>query len=145
MPAVFPSIRAFDVPGRDPNPAKMDQQNWLAFVDACHWIERNTPRDALFLTPRSKSVGFKWYAQRAEYVTWKDCPQDAAGIIEWKERLTRIDDWREAYSENGYTRAEFAALAKQTGVEYVLTWNSEPWHIEPVFRNRAFSVYRLAK
>ncbi len=132
-------------PGAYPNPSNMQyQQNWLAFVDACRWVEKNTPRDALFLTLRM-NVGFKWYAQRAEYVTWKDCPQDAAGILEWKDRLDLIVEWRTAYADDGFTQEEFAALAKKTDIEYALAWNTEPWHIEPVYRNRAFSVYRLAK
>ncbi|HEY3962997.1 MAG TPA: DUF6798 domain-containing protein [Planctomycetaceae bacterium] len=132
-------------PGAYPNPSNMQyQQNWLAFVDACRWIEKSTPRDALFLTLRM-NVGFKWYAQRAEYVTWKDCPQDASGILEWKDRLDLIVEWRTAYADDGFTEEEFAALAEKTGIEYALAWNTEPWHIEPVYRNRAFSVYRLAK
>lgn len=34
--------------------------------------------NALILTPRKSA--FKWMAERAEYVCYKDCPQDAAGI-----------------------------------------------------------------
>jgi hypothetical protein len=132
-------------PGGYSNPSNMQyQQNWLAFVEACRWIEKNTPRDALFLTLRT-NVGFKWYAQRAEYVTWKDCPQDTAGILDWKYRLELIAEWRTAYADEGFARSEFVALAKQTGIDYAMVWNTEIWHAEPVYRNRSFSIYRLAK
>lgn len=143
--AIAALIAACLAPGRALNPSNMQhQQNWLAFVDACRWIEQNTPPDALFLTLRT-NVGFKWYAQRAEYVTWKDCPQDAAGILEWKDRLEVIGDWRAACADNGFTHAEFAALARRTGIDYAIAWNTETWRFKPVYRNRAFSVYRLAK
>jgi hypothetical protein len=143
--ALVALIGACLAPGGYANPSGMQyQQNWLAFVDACRWVEKNTPRDALFLTVPT-NVGFKWYAQRAEYVTIKDCPQDAAGILEWKDRRDLIADWRTACAEHGYTHDEFAVLGRMTGIDYALAWNSEPWHIEPVYQNRAISVYRLAK
>ena len=132
-------------PGRQWNPSGLHEPaNWKSFVEACEWIEQNTPADALFLTQKM-NVGFKWYAQRAEYVTWKDCPQDAAGIVEWKSRLDRITAWRAESEEEGFSPAEIARLAETTGVDYVLMWNIEPWQIEPVYRNRAYAVYRLAK
>jgi len=49
---------------------------------ACRWIKGNTNADAKFLTPRAQQT-FKWYAQRSEVCSWKDVPQNAAGIVEW--------------------------------------------------------------
>jgi hypothetical protein len=132
---------SFIAPGRDENAAHWQQSNWNDFVDACRWIEQNVPAGALCLTPRY-NIGFKWYAQRAEYVTWKDCPQDAAGILEWKRRLDKVARWRSDHFDEGFSATAFARLHHQTRVDYVLAWNADPWRIEPIYRNRAFSVYK---
>lgn len=131
---------SFLAPGRIENGAHWRPQNWAEFVDVCRWIDQNVPEGALCLTPRY-NVGFKWYAQRAEYATWKDCPQDGAGILEWKERLDQVVRWRSKYIEDGFSATALAQLNDETGVEYVLAWNTDPWRIKPVYRNRAFSVY----
>jgi len=47
--------------------------------------------------------------------------------------------------DDGFTSEELASLAKKTGIDHALVWNAEPWQIEPLYRNRSFSVYRLAK
>jgi hypothetical protein len=131
-------------PGRIANPSGYTKypETWPAFVEACEWIDRHVAPDALFLTPRS-NVGFKWYARRAEFVTWKDCPQDAAGILEWKARLDWIARWRDRSLENGLSELALAELARDTGIDYMLTWTAEPSNTAPVFRNRSFSIYRV--
>jgi len=57
--------------------------------EICAWIRQRTPADARFLTPRGQQT-FKWYAQRAEVVAWKDIPQDPAGIVAWYRRMQSI-------------------------------------------------------
>jgi hypothetical protein len=136
-------IWSFRAPGRDDNPARWSQGTWADFVAACRWIEQHTPQEALFLTPRY-NVGFKWYGGRAEYVSWKDCPQDARGILEWRTRLDRIKTWRDAHFETGFTAAALRDLQRETGIEYVLASNGDPWQGEPSFSNHVFSVYRIA-
>lgn len=136
---------ALSAPGRYTNAANWKKPgNWEAFVEACRWIDQNTPREALFLTPR-QNVGFKWYAERAELVTWKDCPQDAVGIVEWKDRLELVARWRSQHFRGGFSEAALASLARRTGIGYVLAWNVDPWRIEPIYRNEGFSVYAVAK
>ncbi len=129
---------------RDENAARWHPKNWTDFVDACRWMDEHVPADALCLTPKY-NVGFKWYAQRAEYATWKDCPQDAAGILRWKERLDNIARWREKYIEEGFSEAAFAELNSQTGIDYVLAWNIDAWRIKPIYRNRGLSVYAFPR
>ncbi len=130
-------------PGRIANPSGYKYpETWPAFVEACEWIDRHTAPGALFLTPRS-NAGFKWYARRAEFVTWKDCPQDAAGILAWKERLDWIARWRDRSLENGISEEALAELARDTGIDYMLTWTAEESSCKPVFRNRSFSIYRV--
>ena len=41
------------------------------------------PPDARFITPRLAQT-FKWYTGRAEVATWKNIPQDAKAIVEWR-------------------------------------------------------------
>jgi hypothetical protein len=59
------------------------------WVSACQWIHENTPRDAIFLTPAGQQT-FKWYSSRGEVITWKDAPQDAAGMAEWLRRVQDV-------------------------------------------------------
>lgn len=61
-------------------------RDWLA---CCQWIEQRTETDAIFLTPRTQQT-FLWYAQRAEVVNWKNCPQDARGVVQWLKRYEDV-------------------------------------------------------
>jgi hypothetical protein len=56
--------------------------NWRK---VCRWINENTPYDAVFITPVDQQT-FKWYAGRTEVFCWKDIPQDAQGILQWRDR-----------------------------------------------------------
>ena len=63
-------------------------RNWLR---VCEWIKNNTPADAQFITPDQQQT-FKWYAQRAEVVNWKDVPQDAQAMVDWRGRVGLLID-----------------------------------------------------
>lgn len=138
-------------PAIDRNPSGLRIDRWNNWVDACRWIEREVPADALFLTPRF-NFAFKWYAQRAEYVAFKDCPQDAVNLVEWKRRLDTIQAWRQRHFERGFTRAAVAALHRETGIDYIIAWRvryaggklEDPYLQEPVYTNASFAVYRAA-
>ncbi len=136
--AVIAIVWCTVAPGRNENASNYKSENWREFLDACRWIEQKTAADSLFLTPRH-NVGFKWYAQRAEYVTWKDCPQDAAGILEWKARLDLIVRWRER--DDRFSKVALAELNRDTGIDYVLDWTAYRYRVQPVYRNRMFAVY----
>lgn len=60
--------------------------DWLA---VCTWVREATPADEVFLTPRHQQT-FKWYAERAEVVNWKDVPQDAAALKQWYRRFKDV-------------------------------------------------------
>ena len=105
------------VPFYDRNPAGLsDRQaaDWRALGD---WVDAELPPDAVLVTP-TRNHAFKWFARRAEYVTFKDCPQDAAGILEWNRRLTLLKAWaREFFADDpaaGFDRTELAELARRT-------------------------------
>jgi hypothetical protein len=126
-------------PGRISNPCHWPENTWIDFQEACDWIKSGTPRDAVFLTPLY-NVGFKWFAERAEYVTWKDCPQDAAGILEWNGRRKQVTGWVRRRSKAGISPAALAEIRGRTRVGYLLSIGPPPAGIEPLYSNRTFTV-----
>lgn len=96
------------------------QVRYDAWRETCRWIEHKTPRDALFLTPRFQQT-FKWYAQRAEVVTWKDVPQDARGLIAWYNRFREI--YPKTVEHNGlvaHGEAKLLELARHYGFQWIV-------------------------
>jgi hypothetical protein len=89
--------------------------------DACHWIQQHTPTDALFLTPPDHQT-FKWYAHRAEVVTWKDVPQDAISLVEWSNRLKSVRAWH-ASTTAADSDERYRNLRRDYSFDYVvLSW-----------------------
>jgi hypothetical protein len=80
---------ALDRVRSDAPPALGRTENPAAWVAACEWIRDHAPPDAVCLIPR-QAQSFKWYAERADVVNWKDVPQDAAGVIEWHRRIRDV-------------------------------------------------------
>jgi hypothetical protein len=86
----------------------------------------------------------KWFAERSEYVNYKDCPQDAASLVEWNRRQWIISKWREAaFTDWKVTRAELIELRQQTGITHLLSSRFGPVAIEPVYSQGIFRVYEL--
>jgi hypothetical protein len=86
----------------------------------CNWIQRATPPDALFLTPRHQQT-FKWYAGRSEVVCGKDIPQDAAGIVEWHHRMSAVfPGWTGRYDLLAHGERGLLDLARRFGAAYVV-------------------------
>ena len=92
-------------------------EQWLG---VCGWIKENTPSDALFLTPRAQRT-FKWYAQRAEVVTFKDVPQDSQSLVEWYDRIGRCAPPRDKNLQPlGWTTDQIKRLQKRYKFQYIL-------------------------
>ena len=91
IPAVL-LVVALALPAPDRNPSRLSQELLDDWTRTCGWIDDHLPPAAIVLTPRG-SWAFKWYAKRAEYVVFKDCPQDAAGILEWDRRRQARGRW----------------------------------------------------
>jgi hypothetical protein len=120
-----------------------------AWRDVCQWVSKNTSRDALFLTPRLAQT-FKWYSGRAEVVNWKDIPQDAESIVNWRRRLisVHLDDRadRTSYWLSSLALASPARLrrlADEYGAEYLVTERRPALALEILYSNNAYAVYRL--
>lgn len=114
--------------------------NWR---DVCAWMKSHTPPDVLVHTPHY-SWTFKWFAERPEYVNFKDCPQDARGIVEWNRRLLLLTKQTTEFLEDGlYTRTELRSLRQQTGITHIVTDKLGPMELPPVYHNATFQVYDL--
>jgi hypothetical protein len=123
-------------------------QEWL---NTCEWIVTHTPDDEVFLTPRNQQT-FKWYAQRGEVVAWKDIPQDAAGVLEWKRRIDEVFPARiGGYDLAAHGEEELQRLATKYGFRHVVidrSRSTRPLSFVRVYPDRwrgssCFEVYRV--
>ena len=135
-----------NVPRGDRPPKVLDHGDWR---DACEWIARHTPDDALFLTPRTAQT-FTWYAGRGEVVSWKDLPQDAAAIVEWWRRLegihgTPVPDvqgrWHDSLTELPVARLR--RLAAKYGASYLVTEAQPQLALRRLYANHSYAVYEF--
>ena len=93
-------------------------QNWKK---VCAWVKENTPTDANFITPDAQQT-FKWYAHRSEVVSWKDVPQDSIGVVQWRERVEKLNLPQRRYLHGllSYTDQQLLDLATQYDASYLL-------------------------
>jgi hypothetical protein len=135
---------ALGLPGRDRNPSRMSRTLEADWIAACSWIRDHAPAAALVYAA-NEDWAVKWYAQRPEYVNYKDCPQDAAGIVEWYERLVFMSQWsRDHYGDAVFSAEDLSDLRRQTGITHLLVSRYGPMEQEPVFANGSFRVYEIA-
>jgi hypothetical protein len=126
--------------------------NPLAWQEACTWAadERNTPPAARFITPRMSQT-FKWHARRAEVATWKDVPQNAPEIVQWRARIQDLfatdgSDpeyrWYESLNELGARRIE--ELGRKYQADFLITESIDPpLNLKVVYRNEGYIIYKL--
>ena len=137
LPFVAATLRRETVP---PGYTADQFTDWQA---ACLWIQKETPPGALFLTPR-ESFAFKWMAERAEYVCYKDCPQDAAGILEWNRRLWWLNRWTLKSSTDGvYNDSDLEELRAETGCDFVVTRILGPFETAPVWQGKVWQIIKV--
>jgi hypothetical protein len=128
-------------------------QQWASdWKTACAWIAENTPHDAKFITPREQQT-FKWYAGRAEIANWKDVPQDAASLLEWRNRIKALyPSTRQHHRLDlaAFSDLELRDLARQFQADYLVidhTRSPRPVRLPQVFLiahegKPSFAVYR---
>ena len=124
------------------NPSRLTGELETAWLETCAFIQGKTPHDALVLTP-NESWAFHWYAERAEYVAFKNCPQDPAGIVEWNRRLGFLKDWASDHYSGGYTREELVDLRRTTGITHLIADRLGPIRIPTLYENAYFRVYAI--
>ena len=111
--------------------------------DVCGWLKEHAPHDSLFLTPK-ESRTFRWFAERPEYVAFKDCPQDAAGIVEWNRRLRFLKKWgQDNWTGQSYSAAVTQKLHETTGITHIVSRRFGPFEVPVIYRNATFRVYQI--
>ncbi len=120
-------------------PAVARMGNVDAWIDACEWIRDHAPPDAICLVPRHAQA-FKWYAERADVVNWKDVPQNAVGVVEWFRRIKDIYPTIEtpdgptilgSPEQWGARRAN--SIARRYGADYIIARSEPPLGLREVF------------
>jgi hypothetical protein len=122
--------------------------DWIA---VCEWVDRTLPKDEILLTPRNQQ-SFKWYANRAEVVNWKDVPQDAASLVEWSRRFYDVYPRRLGTVRVTVRYTDLLRFKEQYGVRFMIvdrrySGQSLPlvqvYPVSPHESNEHYAVYRL--
>ncbi len=138
--AVAALLFALTTTSVDRNPSRMKPQRLDDWLAACEWIRANTPADAVVHTPR-ESFAFKWFAERAEVFSRKDCPQDSSGILEWYRRWHGSANWeRISERDDQYSEEELAELAEQWQADYVILAATTDCSRAPSYNNASYIV-----
>jgi hypothetical protein len=125
---------------RDQRYTRAQHPDWQ---DACRWINTQAPPDAKVIPPHGQWT-FKWYGERAEFVNFKDCPQDVRGIVEWNRRQLLLTRWyQQNYADGRYSKEELRALRRQTGADFLIADEAGPFDLPPVYQNPTYRVYDL--
>ncbi|MEZ6057066.1 MAG: DUF6798 domain-containing protein [Planctomycetaceae bacterium] len=115
------------------------RQQW---IEVCDWIRTSTPPDAVVVaTSLDTSWAVKWFAERTEFFSFKDCPQEPAGIVEWWQRRHLIAKWRQEAKKDGtVTIAELQELHALTGIDYLLVTRFGPVEAPAAYEHGPFKV-----
>lgn len=134
---------ALFVSGQDRNFQDQPPNVKADWLSACHWIRENTPQSAsLYATNDNWSL--RWYAERPEYFHFKDCPQDAANILEWHRRYWVIYQWKiDAFQDGRVSIDELKSLRRKTGITHLVCGRFGPLEIPPAFNSPNVKVYQL--
>jgi hypothetical protein len=114
-------------------------RDWRA---TCAWIERQTPAKSRFITPPAQQC-FRWHGERSEVASWKDIPQSAADIVEWRERIRNLRTWWAALRRHGPTPAverRLYQLAEAYEAQYIIVPHAlyaRPLPLTPVYASPA--------
>jgi hypothetical protein len=150
LPGAATGLAAVRDGGRELAAVKAEYEDWK---NACAWIAKHAPEEAVFLTPRWQQT-FKWHAERGEVVAVKDVPQDARGLIEWNRRRERVlSPGVSLYGYAVYTDAHLMAIANQYGASYVIfeprkfSRATKLMRVYPIGEdwNASYSIYRIGK
>ncbi|MFG0332790.1 MAG: DUF6798 domain-containing protein [Maioricimonas sp. JB049] len=124
-------------------PSGLPPAEEAAWIDTLEWVQEHTSEDTLVWAADEKWA-VKWYAERPEYVNYKDCPQDPASIVEWNSRLKELAQWRIAALRDGVcTAEELAELRSATGISCLIVRRFGPVAPIPDYRSGPFRVYLL--
>jgi hypothetical protein len=128
-------------------PAAVRLDDFASWRSACEWIRNHAPTDAVCVIPRD-AYSFKWFAERADVVNWKDIPQNAAGLVEWRRRMNDlytvgVDDAGRPIllgSPEKWTAHRVRAVAHRYGARYVVARIDPPLALRRVYPRGAESL-----
>ncbi len=122
-----------------PDDERRTMATYEKWRQVCQWIKQNTPAEAVFITPVQQQT-FKWYAERAEAVNWKDIPQDSESIIQWNQRVTDLLLPQKQYEAGimSYSDEQLRDLAKKYNADYLVVLQ---WQVELVNETELKQVY----
>ncbi len=126
----------------NPRIAKSTYDDWL---DACYWIRVSTDADSLWLTPRNQQT-FKWNAQRAEVVCWKDSPQNAKDLLEWYRRIHAVFGADENGAPKPMNLVRAINLSREFKFDYILSdkrSDPTPLTLPIVYENDTFAIFQM--
>ncbi|MDO5114175.1 MAG: hypothetical protein Q4E67_07340, partial [Planctomycetia bacterium] len=129
-------------------------ESWLALAE---YVRENTEPDAIFVVPYTTRT-FTWYTHRPVVGVWKDIPQDAAGLVEWWNRM-QIQFYGVDMNSpmRSYGRLRNFGLLPESRLEKIARTYGEKcryivaprdaldWCREPIYENEDFSLYSLRK
>ncbi|MGD2145847.1 MAG: hypothetical protein PVH41_04035 [Anaerolineae bacterium] len=135
LPGFEPVIRLSDLEG--PN------------IDSAQWARRNTPQDAVFLSPPSFGQ-FRLIAERAIVVDFKAFPFQDEAMLEWQQRLF---DCYGVPAARGFAAAQemdadfraisdatIRALQSKYGISYAILYSDTPTRFSTLYDNRSYKI-----
>jgi hypothetical protein len=148
-------------------PRSFKSADYPAWREMCDWIvhSQKIPPDAIFITPWLSQM-FKWDTGHAEVAMWKDEPQDARGLVEWRRRIEELyashleppaSRWHRSPTDLGTERvrelaAKYHADFVLVPVPVIIPPTAEnpnppqpppPLELPEVYRNRSYIIYRV--
>ena len=135
------------IPAADRQGGIRTTSQWHHWKEVARWCAINLPTDALVITPADHQT-FRWYSDRSELVNWKDIPQDAEAIIDWRKRRAAVDQINRMLFE-GYlqqTNSAMTELADRYNGQYVIVRapTSLPMNgLLPIYHNPDYLVLRV--
>jgi hypothetical protein len=127
------------------------------YLAVCAWARDHTPVDAVFVVPPNEQL-FRYHAQRAIVVNFKNVPQLSSEMPQWKERLEAILDEPLSALPRRFDLAHAAIAARydslpadqlsrvagRYGARYVVTVRRFPGRLA-CFENGSYHVYDLTE
>lgn len=124
---------------------ELRQSTYDDWRGVCKWIRKETPSDSLWLTPRNQQT-FKWNAQRAEVVCWKDSPQNAKDLVEWNRRVDLVFPRNELGGPVPLNQARAIDLYNRFNFDYILLdrrVDITPLVLPILYQNDTYAVFQV--
>ena len=145
--------RHWPLPGRSGPQCRADTKvDAAAWADVCGWVKDHVPPGSRFLTPRG-AASFTWRTGLPEVVAWKNSPQDAVSLLEWRRRILdcfsadgRLVDMERSTAALGAARMRDVAdrYAADHAIVPLDGAGLDALPFERLHANARYAVYRLA-